>query len=262
MLWKNRRQSSNVVDRRGAAPYGIGTLVIGAIIYTLMGGNPMEYVAMNADHIQQRQTVAPGNSEEKQFVSVVLADTEDVWNDIFRKKGLQYKEPKLVLFNGAVNSACGRAGSAVGPFYCPGDQQVYLDLGFFKQLSGSLGATGDFASAYVVAHEVGHHVQHELGVIKGERLSNRESVKVELMADCLAGIWARHTEDKNYMEEGDLREALTAASAVGDDKLQQASRGEVVPDSFTHGSSAQRMAAFERGFERGELRDCVKEFEM
>lgn len=271
MLWRNRRQSSNIVDRRGmGGPVGIGTLVIGAIIYTLMGGNPADYVAQNVGGMQ-RQEAAPrgGDDSEKQFVSVVLADTEDVWRSIFGQYGERYREPRLVLFNGAVQSACGRASSAVGPFYCPLDQQVYLDLGFFKDLANSLGASGDFAAAYVIAHEVGHHVQHLLGIEQKVReqqskLSGPEgrrlSVALELQADCLAGVWAKQTEDaKKILEQGDIEEALNAASAVGDDRLQQASRGEVVPDSFTHGSSAQRMSAFRKGFRAGSLQDCVSQ---
>lgn len=268
MLWRNRRQSSNVIDRRGmGGPVGIGTLVIGAIIYTLMGGNPADYVAQNVGTMQRQEARPSGNDSEKQFVSVVLADTEDVWRSIFQKHGQKYREPSLVLFNGAVQSACGRASSAVGPFYCPLDQQVYLDLGFFKDLSNSLGASGDFAAAYVIAHEVGHHVQHLLGIeqrVREEqsRLNGSEgrklSVALELQADCLAGVWAKQTEDaKKILEQGDVEEAMNAASAVGDDRLQQASRGEVVPDSFTHGSSAQRMNAFQKGFSQGSLNDCI-----
>ena len=256
MLWKNRRSSSNVIDRRGMGGIGIGTLIVGAVIYTIMGGNPLEYLAMNAGNVQQSQQARPTNDDEKQFVSVVLADTEDVWNKIFRENNLNYKEPKLVLFSGAVQSACGNASSAVGPFYCPGDEQVYLDLSFFRQLSSQLGASGDFAAAYVVAHEVGHHVQTLLGVKRG-----KSSVPMELQADCFAGVWASETQRaKNVLEEGDAEEALNAASAVGDDKLQQASRDEVVPDSFTHGSSAQRMTAFKTGFSSGSAQTCLDSY--
>lgn len=256
MLWRNRRESSNVIDRRGMGGIGIGTLVIGAVIYTIMGGNPLEYLAMNAGNVQQQQEARPDNSDEKKFVSVILADTEDVWNEIFSVNRMQYQEPKLVLFSNVVQSACGRASSAVGPFYCPGDQQVYLDLGFLKQLSNQLGATGDFAQAYVIAHEVGHHVQTLLGVKGG-----RSSVPMELQADCLAGVWAYQTEKaKNVLEQGDLEEALNAASAVGDDTLQKASGREVVPDSFTHGSSVQRVTAFKTGYKNGMMQTCLNNY--
>lgn len=267
MLWKNRRSSGNIIDRRGkGGALGIGGLIIGAIVYSLLGGNPAEYLAQNAGSLQPQQNSA-AQDDQKQFVSVVLADTEDVWNSIFRSQNLTYQEPRLVLFNNAVQSACGRASSAVGPFYCPADQQVYLDLGFFKQLSQSLGAEGDFAVAYVIAHEVGHHIQNILGVEKTFRQKqsvaglvdkNKLSVQMELQADCLAGVWAKQTQQtKKVLEDGDIEEALNAASAVGDDRLQQASRGEVVPDSFTHGSSAQRMQAFKAGHQTGQAQACL-----
>lgn len=267
MLWKNRRGSNNVIDRRGiGGGLGIGGLIIGAILYTLAGGDPGEFLAQNTSSVQEQET-RPGNDDEKKFVSVVLADTEDVWNEIFQKNNLKYREPSLVLFNNMVRSACGNASSAVGPFYCPADEQVYLDLSFFKQLSDSLGAGGDFAAAYVIAHEVGHHVQNLLGIAEavrarqeavGERERNKLSVMMELQADCLAGVWAQHThKTKNVLEAGDIEEGLNAASAVGDDRLQQASRGEVVPDSFTHGSSAQRIEAFRRGFSEGNPEACL-----
>lgn len=270
MLWKNRRMSGNVMDRRGrGGPMSIGALVLGAVVYYLMGGNPAEYVAQNTGSMQQ-QEASPANDDQKKFVSVVLADTEDVWNSIFKANGGTYQEPRLVLFNNMVESSCGRASSAVGPFYCPGDQQVYLDLSFFKQMSQSLGAEGDFATAYVIAHEVGHHVQHLLGIEKafrqkqemaGTREKNKFSVMMELQADCLAGVWAKLTDQtKNVLEEGDIEEAMNAASAVGDDRLQKASRGEVVPDSFTHGSSAQRMDAFKTGYENGQPQACLDKF--
>lgn len=266
MLWKNRRASGNVIDqRRMGGPVSVGGLIVGAVIYYLMGGNPAEYIAQNTGQMQS-QEATHASDDAKQFVSVVLADTEDVWNEIFREGGKTYQEPRLVLFNNMVASACGRASSAVGPFYCPQDQQVYLDLKFFEQLSGSLGASGDFASAYVVAHEVGHHVQKLLGLEENfrsrqegasEKERNLLSVRMELQADCLAGVWAKRTQSsKNVLEEGDIEEALNAASAVGDDRLQQRSRGEVVPDSFTHGSSEQRVNAFKAGFLEGNPQDC------
>jgi predicted metalloprotease len=263
MLWRNRRASGNVIDqRRMGGPLSVGGLIVGAVFYYLMGGNPAEYVAMNSGQMQS-QEARSGQEDSKQFVSVVLADTEDVWNEIFQSN---YREPKLVLFNGMVASACGRASSSVGPFYCPQDEQVYLDLGFFNQLSSSLGAEGDFASAYVVAHEVGHHVQKLLGLeekfrakqsMANERERNLLSVRMELQADCFAGVWAKRTQNaKNVLEKGDIEEALNAASAVGDDRLQKRSRGEVVPDSFTHGTSEQRVNAFRAGFFEGNPKDC------
>jgi predicted metalloprotease len=267
MLWRNRRGSGNIIDRRGmGGGLGVVGLIIGAIIYTLSGGDPADYLAQNTGSIQ-RQEATSKNNDEKEFISVVLADTEDVWNNIFQKNNFTYREPSLVLFSNMVRSACGNASSSVGPFYCPADQQVYLDLGFFKQLSNSLGAGGDFAQAYVIAHEVGHHVQNLLGIadkVRGQqqgldkRGSNRLSVMMELQADCLAGVWAKQTEKtKNVLETGDIEEAMNAASAVGDDRLQQAARGEVVPDSFTHGTSEQRIHAFRQGFENGELGACL-----
>lgn len=266
MLWRDRRMSSNVLDRRAAGGLGIGGLLIGAVIYYLMGGNPAVYLAQNARNIQ-RQEATPKNDDEKRFVSVVLADTEDVWNSVFRSNGLRYREPKLVLFNGAIDSACGRASRSVGPFYCPRDEQLYLDMSFFRQLSDDLGAGGDFAEAYVVAHEVGHHVQKLLGISDAfENLSsgmdaagrNRLSVKMELQADCLAGVWARETDRINRsLEKGDVEEAMNAATAVGDDRLGKKIQGTVIPDSFTHGTSAQRLAAFQRGNAEGDPQICL-----
>lgn len=216
---------------------------------------------------ERSNTSAVVNDSQKTFVAVVLADTEDVWHEVFKEQGRTYTEPKLVLFKNIAESACGRASSAVGPFYCPRDRQVYLDTAFFDELSGALGAKGDFASAYVIAHEVGHHVQNLLGIEEAFRNrqarvttveKNRMSVLVELQADCFAGIWAKHTQQtKNVLEAGDIEEALNAASAVGDDRLQKASRSEVVPDSFTHGSSEQRMRAFQTGFSDGNLKACL-----
>jgi predicted metalloprotease len=274
MLWRNRRESGNVLDQRriGGKTLGAGGLVIGAIVYALMGGNPLDYIAQNSDQLRTGQSsrtgAPPANDDQKRFVSVVLGDTEDVWNDIFKRNDSTYREPKLVLFTQAVRTACGHAGSAVGPFYCPADERVYLDLGFFDQLSRSLGARGDFAQAYVIAHEVGHHVQHLLGVDEdvrrrqaaaGRAGANRLSVRLELQADCLAGVWAKHTERaKQVIESGDVEEAMTAAAAVGDDRLQRKQTGEVVPDSFTHGSSAQRVEAFRAGFSNADPQTCLQ----
>jgi predicted metalloprotease len=269
MLWRNRRMSGNVIDRRVGGGLGIGGLLIGAVIYFLMGGNPAVFLAQNAGTIQ-RQEASPAQDDDKDFVSVVLADTEDVWNSVFRSNGLRYREPRLVLFRGAVQSACGSAGTSVGPFYCPRDRQVYLDLDFFHQLAGSLGAGGDFARAYVIAHEVGHHVQNLLGIndnFQGragtmeENGRNQLSVKMELQADCLAGVWANQTDRLSHsLEPGDIEEALNAASAVGDDRLQKATKGEVVPDSFTHGTSAQRVGAFKLGNREGDPQACLNSY--
>ena len=278
MLWNNQRESGNVSDQRGIGgkTLGVGGLVVGAIVYYFMGGNPLDYLAQNVGNVAtgplttQQQREAPQNDDAKKFVAVVLADTEDVWHAVFKQNNLSYTEPKLVLFTQSVQSACGQASSAVGPFYCPRDQQVYLDLGFFKQLQSRLGAQGDFAEAYVIAHEVGHHVQNLLGVEKsirqnqemaGDRSHNHFSVILELQADCLAGVWAKQTQDtKQVIEAGDIEEAVNAAAAVGDDRLQKASRSEVVPDSFTHGSSAQRVLAFKTGFANGQLRACLNSY--
>ena len=276
MLWKDRRESSNVEDQRRfgvgrAGAMGGSGLIIGAIIVYLMGGNPLAFLMENAGQVTQgTQTSAPTQADEehKKFVAVVLADTEDVWNEQFKKMGKTYQEPRLVLFNGSVSSACGSASSAMGPFYCPGDQKVYIDLGFFDQLSGSMGAKGDFAEAYVIGHEVGHHVQNVLGIERQFRSQqqnldaagkNKLSVAMELQADCLAGVWAKQTDEaKSVIEPGDIDEALGAASAVGDDTLQKKAKGYVVPDSFTHGSSEQRTAAFRQGFSGGELQSCMQ----
>jgi predicted metalloprotease len=260
MLWQGQRESGNVIDQRafGGKSLGLGGLAIGAVIYYLMGGNPLVYVAENAGQVRSSTAaVSPQDESRKKFAAVVLADTEDVWKSVFASVGKTYRDPSMVLFRGAVRSACGRASSAMGPFYCPEDQRVYLDLGFFDQLA-RLGGKGDFAGAYVIAHEVGHHVQTLLGIAGPH--TNQGSVKMELQADCLAGVWAKQTQaQKNVIEAGDIEEAQAAAAAVGDDRLQQRSQGEVVPDSFTHGSSAQRVAAFEQGFGGGRLNDCMRE---
>ena len=208
---------------------------------------------------------SPAQDDLREFVSVVLADTEDTWRELFRSTGRQYREPKLVLFTGSVQSACGMAGAAVGPFYCPSDQKLYLDFSFFRALRDRFRAPGDFAQAYVIAHEVGHHVQTLLGITekvapvrqRGGNQANAVSVRFELQADCLAGVWAYHAkQSRDILEEGDLEEALKAASAIGDDQLQRQSGGRVAPETFTHGSSQQRVRWFGRGFETGELRQC------
>jgi predicted metalloprotease len=248
---------------------GIGTVVI-ALIALFMGVDPGVVLNQIAEAPQTGQTAsAPSSPEEerlKQFVSVVLADTEDTWGELFRQSGSQYENPKLVLFSGAVQSACGHAQAAMGPFYCPGDHKLYLDMSFFDDLARRHNAPGDFAQAYVIAHEVGHHVQTLLGVSEkvqaarqqaSEVQSNRLQVRMELQADCFAGIWAHHADKaRGILEQGDVEEALAAASGVGDDRLQHQTRGQVVPDSFTHGSSEQRMRWFQIGAKTGEPKRC------
>lgn len=265
MKWEGQRQSRNVRVARGAGTVGLGGIVI-AVIYALMGGDPRVVLDSSVSSPQQMPADAASQTPEQEFVSVVLADTEDVWNDVFRRSGLSYVEPKLVLFSGRVDSACGLASAAVGPFYCPNDQQVYLDLAFFHELQNRLGAQGDFARAYVIAHEIGHHVQNLLGIMTKSQArqqgmsradANAESVKIELQADCLAGLWAQEAQrTKAILEQGDLEEAMNAAQAVGDDRLQKRSQGYVVPDSFTHGTSAQRMASFKQGYTGDGLASC------
>ncbi|MBN2849177.1 MAG: neutral zinc metallopeptidase, partial [Erysipelotrichaceae bacterium] len=272
MRWKGRRQSSNVEDLRtssGGRSVGfkggiIGTLVVAAIVYFL-GGDPLQVI--NLGQMNQTGTVTETeltakDKEMGEFVAVVLADTEDVWNKLFSDMGKSYQEPKLVLFRGGVSSACGFAEDATGPFYCPGDEKIYIDLVFFDELEKRFDAPGDFAMAYVIAHEVGHHVQNQLGIIKqmeelrktvSETEYNALSVRLELQADYLAGVWAFYVQGYGYLEEGDIDEALAAASAVGDDTIQKQSQGYVVPDSFTHGTSEQRMRWFRRGFQYGDL---------
>jgi hypothetical protein len=271
MRWKEGRRSSNVEDRRGR---GAGGLVLGGggtilvlLIALLFGADPRALL----DQIQQGQgvqapapTQAPASDEGGEFVAVVLAETEDVWNAQFQALGREYREPKLVLFTGRVESACGLSSAAVGPFYCPGDEQVYIDLGFYDLLRERFRAPGDFAQAYVIAHEVGHHVQNLLGVTEqvhgmrgrmSEEQYNELSVRLELQADFYAGVWAHHAQRaKQLLEHGDIEEALGAANAIGDDRLQMESQGYVVPDAFTHGTSEQRMRWFMKGFETGDVR--------
>lgn len=278
MKWEGNRQSNNVEDRRGGgAPMlggrniGIGTIVIALIGGWVLGINPLTILGAlsgGAPVVEQSSPAAgpPANDTMGQFVSTVLADTEDVWGQVFRQGGAQYKEPKLVLFRGAVGTACGTGQSAMGPFYCPGDHKVYIDLSFFEQLKSQLGAPGDFAQAYVIAHEVGHHVQNLLGisgqvdqmrsqVTKVEY--NKLSVKLELQADCFAGVWAHHADNqRQILEQGDIEEAMNAAAKIGDDALQRAQTGQVVPDSFTHGTSAQRQRWFKTGLQTGSMQSC------
>lgn len=271
MLWQGRRESENVEDARGSGGGGrivlgggIGTVIL-VVAYLLLGGDPQAlFQSQQAQLPQSAQfdSQAP-RDEASKFVAVVLADTEDAWQEIFRQMGRQYEEPRLVLFTDLIQSGCGFASGATGPFYCPQDRHVYIDLGFFRQLQERLGAGGDFAEAYVIAHEVGHHVQNLLGITDRVQAArgrvsqseyNQLSVRLELQADFLAGVWARYTDRvKHVVEAGDIEEAMRAASAVGDDRLQSRSRGYVVPDSFTHGTSEQRARWFRRGYETGDL---------
>ena len=272
MRWQMGRRSRNIEDRRsgGRLPIaagggGIGVILI-ALIAMFLGVDPSFILEGGQTANVSTQTGADQSDELKDFVSVVLADTEDVWHPIFRQLGRSYQEPKLVLFTGHVNSACGSAKSAVGPFYCPADQKVYIDLSFYQELKNRHNAPGDFAQAYVIAHEVGHHVQTLLGVSQQVQQAKRQvsqvegnqlSVRQELQADCFAGIWANHAQRaRNILEQGDLEEALNAASQIGDDTLQKQAQGYVVHDSFTHGSSAQRVRWFKRGFQSGQLETC------
>ncbi|HKX81419.1 MAG TPA: neutral zinc metallopeptidase, partial [Nitrososphaera sp.] len=269
MRWRNPRKSSNVEDRRGmrvpaAAGGGVGALIL-IVIVMLMGGDPGSVLNSNPSFDPgsgtNQETFSAEEQELADFVSVVLADTEDTWNALFAAEGLDYREPTLVLFSGGVDSACGYAQSAVGPFYCPADEKVYIDLSFYRDLRDRFDAPGDFAQAYVIAHEVGHHVQNQLGVMdqvqeaqqgSSQVEANRLSVMLELQADCLSGVWAYHAEQaRDVLEEGDIEEGLNAASSIGDDRLQMESQGRVAPDSFTHGTSAQRVSWFSTGFESG-----------
>lgn len=296
MRWRGRRQSTNVQDVRGQGggmrfPGGFGRgggvripiggargggisisgIILLVILFFALRACGIDPLAM----IEQAggpgpggtitQTQRPANDEATQFVSTVLAETEDVWNGIFEAEGQDYQEPVLVLFDGQVRSACGFASAASGPFYCPGDRKVYIDLSFYDQLERQFGASGDFAQAYVLAHEVGHHVQNQIGVLPefnrmrqsmSEVEANRMSVRVELQADCFAGIWAHFTEQRGLLESGDIDEALNAAEQIGDDTLQRRTQGYVVPESFNHGTSEQRRTWFNRGFESGRLADC------
>ena len=267
-----QRGSGNIEDRRGmgvGGGIGIGTIVVAVIAYFL-GIDPTTVIDASQQINQQRAPQQAGKQgapedEMGQFVSKVLGSTEDVWTQMFRASGRQYQDPKLVLYTGAVRSACGMGQAAMGPFYCPNDQKLYIDLAFYRDLKERFRAPGDFAQAYVIAHEVGHHVQNQLGILqqlhslqgrvsKGEL--NRAQVRVELQADCFAGVWGHHAANANLLDPGDVEEGLTAATAIGDDRLQKQSQGYVVPESFTHGSSAQRVRWFRRGLESGRMQDC------
>jgi predicted metalloprotease len=292
MRWEGNEQSSNVEDRRGQGRggggfgglpggggfggrrIGLGTVAVALVAGWIFGINPLTVLGLLAgggEPVPQMQPRAPAakppaDDREAAFVSTVLKNTEVVWSDIFRQQGGSYAPPKLVLFRGATSTACGAGEAAMGPFYCPGDKKVYIDLGFYDTLKNELGAPGEFAQAYVIAHEIGHHVQDELGVTgqveqARRRLSrtqaNALSVRVELQADCFAGVWARRSEQsKQWLDPGDIEAAMNAAQKIGDDALQRAAGRAVVPDSFTHGTSAQRQRWFGAGFKRGDLRDC------
>ena len=277
MKWRTGRRSSNIEDRRRiqvprkAVGGGLGIIVI-ALVAMYFGVDPtviLNQQSPTSSSVSTYTTSSPISQAENEladFVSVVLADTEDTWHVLFNKIGKAYREPNLVLFSGAVESACGYAQAAMGPFYCPADQKVYIDLSFYRDLKNRYQAPGDFAQAYVIAHEVGHHVQTLLGISDkvhaarrrlNEVEGNKLSVMLELQADCFAGIWAHHANrTRQILEEGDIEEALNAASAIGDDRLQRRSRGYVTPDSFTHGSSGQRVRWFKRGLESGDIQDC------
>ena len=269
MRWQGRKGSSNVDDRRGARGGGkvigggFGILLI--IIVALLGGDPGKILDATNNLGQGTEQPYEATQEEQEladFVSVVMADTEVVWSQIFEAEGMDYQEPGLVLYTDIVESACGTAGSSTGPFYCPADNKIYIDLIFYEELRSRFKAPGDFAMAYVIAHEVGHHVQYQLGILDqvqelrtkvSETEYNEYQVRLELQADYLAGVWANHVKGMGYLEEGDLEEAMNAASAVGDDRIQMQSQGYVVPDSFTHGTSEQRRSWFYKGFESGDL---------
>jgi predicted metalloprotease len=271
MLWRGRRESTNVDDRRGVSGGGVlaGGGIVAAIIYLLYnflgggGGDSTQMPPIPGTQTEMSAEEKKADDERASFTKVVMADTEDVWGKLYSQTGNQYRAPTLVLFRDGVQSACGMASSASGPFYCPGDQQVYIDLSFFKELQERFNAPGDFAMAYVIAHEVGHHIQYLNGTTDkmanlrqrvAQEEYNRYSVKLELQADFLAGVWAHHAQEmKNILEAGDIEEALNAASAIGDDRLQKETQGRVSPESFTHGTSAQRVYWFKKGFQTGDM---------
>jgi len=279
MRWKGGRRSSHVEDRRGSRVSGggvfkggIGTVVIALGIAYFLGIDPR--VVLQIENAVMPESTETGSNyqptakeqEQADFVSVVLADTEDTWGEIFRQSGYQYEEPDLVMFSGRVESACGMASAAMGPFYCPADKKVYIDLSFFDDLKTRHGAAGDFAQAYVIAHEIGHHVQNLLGTSDKVRKAQRGlgksgvnelSVQLELQADCYAGLWGNHADrSRDILEQGDIEEALNAAAAIGDDRLQKQGQGYVVPESFTHGTSKQRVHWFKQGITTGDVGDC------
>ena len=276
MRLEDQRESENVEDRRGAGMgagrgrLGIGGIVIALALGYFFGIDPSALMGMLDQGMPTAASVPagkpPADDEMARFVSKVLSSTEDTWRDVFRQSGREYEDPKLVLFTGATPTACGTGQSAMGPFYCPGDRKVYIDLAFYRDLRERFEAPGEFAQAYVIAHEVGHHVQHLLGISDrvraargrvGETEANALSVKLELQADCFAGVWGRSADTmKRMLEPGEIEQALNAAAAIGDDRLQQQSRGAVVPESFTHGSSEQRVRWFKRGFESGDPKVC------
>ena len=285
MKWEGNRQSDNVEDARGGGggrpggiglggrSVGLGTIAVALVAGWIFGINPLTVLGVLSGggspmEVQQQAPAGrpPADDTMARFVSTVLADTEDVWREQFQQMGSTYREPKLVLFRGGVPTACGQGDAAMGPFYCPGDQKVYIDLGFYETMRSRLGAPGDFAQAYVIAHEVGHHVQNLLGItakveaVRGrgtEAQQNAISVRLELQADCFAGVWAHHAQAaRQVLEQGDIEEATNAATQIGDDTLQRKSTGQVVPDSFTHGSSAQRVTWFKRGIQTGDIKQC------
>lgn len=266
MKTEGRRKSTNVEDRRGrgggAVMLGGGGLgIVGIILFLLLGGNPGDLLVSETPDTPYVETEQ--DHQLADYVSVVLADTEDIWSELFEEEGLRYTDPTLVLYTGQVQTACGFGSAAAGPFYCPGDQKLYIDLAFYDDLQTTFKAPGDFAMAYVVAHEVGHHVQTLLGISEkvmplrqqmSETEYNKYSVRFELQADYFAGVWAHHAQGRGYLERGDLQEAMTAAAAVGDDTIQKRARGYTVPESFTHGTAEQRTYWFERGFELGTIK--------
>lgn len=276
MKWEGNRESDNVEDRRGGGGFGGRSIGIGTIVIALLGSyffgvSPATIISLlSGGPVQQSQQSPaqrpPADDQMARFVSTVLADTEDTWGPIFRDSGSTYIKPKLVLFSGQTPTACGTGDTASGPFYCPGDQKIYIDLAFYQTMRDRFRVSSDFAQAYVIAHEVGHHVQHISGIMDkvdqarrsgSEKQANAISVKLELQADCFAGVWAFHADHaRSILEEGDVASALKAASAIGDDALQRQSQGHVVPDSFTHGTSAQRVRWFQRGIQGGQLNDC------
>jgi predicted metalloprotease len=269
MRWQGRTGSGNIQDRRGmgmALPVGggIGGLVLLLLFSALTGQNPVDIITSQSDETVGTSGV-PADDPQAEFISVVLKDTEEVWSEVFSERGADYPEPTLVLFTQATQSACGVGQSAMGPFYCPNDQQVYLDLSFFEELETRFGAPGDFAQAYVVAHEVGHHVQTVTGTSSrvqaarergSEREANAMSVRMELQADCYAGVWGHYAAQRGLLEPGDAEEGLRAAAAIGDDRIQRQTQGRVVPESFTHGSSEDRMRWLQRGLDSGRMDAC------